>query len=112
MTSIHANFIAAFLKPANIQEQPFCVAAMRAMGMFSDWQHKPTDWPEDVLCRQNTPYVFHKKLGRWVPTSEKFGFFADIREWLDMMDDRKDYQTTFQGWYDTPRPSRTPYMSV
>ena len=85
---------------------------MRAMAMYSDWQPKPADWPEDVLCRQNTPHVFHQKLGRWVPTDDKFSHFADIREWLNMMDDRKNYQASFQTWYDTPRPSRTPYMSI
>ena len=113
MTSIHANFISTYLKPKDAQQEyRFSPPAMRAMAMYSDWQTKPADWPEDVLCRQNTPYAYHHKLGRWVPTSDKFGFFADIREWLDMMDDRKDYQAAFQIWYDEPRPSRIPYMSV
>jgi hypothetical protein len=115
MTSIHANFITTYLKHQDspCQPEPYKnPAAMRAMAMYSDWQPKPADWPEDVLCRQNTPHVFHQKLGRWVPTDDKFSHFADIREWLNMMDDRKNYQTSFQTWYDTPRPSRTPYMSI
>ncbi len=113
MTTIHANFITTYLKPQPEEPQPISnPAALRAMEMYSDWQTKPADWPEDVLCRQNTPYAFHKKLNRWVPTSPSLGFFADIREWLDMMDDRKDYASTFQSWYDHPRPTRTPYWSI
>jgi hypothetical protein len=111
MTTIHANFIATYLKPQEPQSN-LSPAALRSMRMYSDWQSKPADWPEDVLCRQNTPHAFHEKLGRWVPTSEKLGFFADIRDWLAMMDDRKNYQESFQTWYDEPRPSRIPYMSV
>jgi len=110
---IHANFFNAFLKPFNLPEQPpINYAAERAARMFSDWQKTPQGWPADVRCRENTPYAFHEKLGRWVPTSPAVGFFADIREWLNMMDDRKDYQATFQSWYDQPRPSRTPYITL
>jgi hypothetical protein len=117
MTSIHANFISTYLKPQvaplDCQSEPITnPAAMRAMAMYSDWQPTPADWPENVMCRQNTPHVFHQKLGRWVPSDDKFSHFADIREWLNMMDDRKNYQASFQTWYDTPRPSRTPYMSL
>lgn len=112
---IHANFFNTFLKPFHVPEEkepPINHAAERAARMFSDWQQTPQSWPADIRCRENTPYAFHAKLGRWVPTNEKLGFFADIREFLDMMDDRKDYQKTFQTWYDQPRPSRTPYITL
>lgn len=115
-TDIHANFFNAFLKPFHQQEQEpqsqINYAAERAARMYDDWQTPPSQWPVDVRCRQNTPHAFHAKLGRWVPTSSAIGFYADVREWLNMMDDRKDYQTTFQVWYDQPRPSRTPYLSL
>lgn len=108
--SIHANFFNTYLK----QEQlpPTNPAAERAARLFSDWQPTPAQWPADVRCRDNTPYAFHQKLGRWVPTNEKLGFCADIREFLNRMDDRKDYQATFQTWYDQPRPSRAPYLTL
>jgi hypothetical protein len=106
---IHANFFNTFLKP---HQPPANYAAERAAQMFSDWQPTPQNWPEDIRCRENTPHAFHEKLGRWVPTNEKIGFFADIREFLSLMDDRKDYQATFQTWYDQPRPSRIPYLTL
>lgn len=109
--SIHANFFNTYLKQEQ-QQPPTNPAAERAARLFSDWQPTPAQWPADVRSRDNTPYVFNAKLSRWVPTNEKLGFCADIREFLDRMDDRKDYQVTFQTWYDQPRPSRTPYLTL
>ncbi len=86
-------------------------AARRAMALYNDWTAPDPSWPRDTLARNGMPYAYHEKLGRWVPTSERFGFSADLREWLDMMDDRKDYTTKFQTWYDQPRPTRQPYVS-
>ena len=85
--------------------------AVRAMSLYSDWSAPQPNWPKDTLSRNGIPYAFHERLGRWVPTSESIGFFADIRDWLSLMDDRKDYTSKFQSWYDHPRPSRQPYVS-
>ena len=85
--------------------------AVRAMSLYSDWSAPEPHWPKGTLARNGTPYAFHERLGRWVPTSESIGFFADIRDWLSLMDDRKDYTSKFQSWYDHPRPSRQPYVS-
>jgi len=86
--------------------------ARRAMSLYNDWSEPDSSWPSGTLCRNGMPYAFHERLGRWVPTSERFGFYADMREWLEMADDHKDYTATFQTWYDQPRPSRQPYLSV
>jgi hypothetical protein len=85
--------------------------AVRAMALYSDWAAPEPHWPKGTLSRNGMPYAFHERLGRWVPTSESIGYFADIRDWLEMMDDRKDYTSKFQSWYDHPRPSRAPYVS-
>jgi hypothetical protein len=85
--------------------------ALSAMVIYNDWSAPAPHWPVGTLSRGGLPYVFHERLGRWVQTSERFGFYADMREWLKMMDDHKDYTTKFESWYIQPRPTRPPYVS-
>ncbi len=109
------RFLAQAEQKHNQQEQlstGLSPQARRAMSLYNDWSEPDPSWPSGTLCRNGMPYAFHERLGRWVPTSERFGFYADMREWLEMADDHKDYTATFQTWYDQPRPSRQPYLSV
>ncbi len=111
----HFNKLLKYAEEQHAQQEALAInlspAARRAMALYSDWSPPEEGWPEGTLSRKGIPYAYHEKLGRWVPTSDRFGFCADVREWLDMMDDRKDYTTKFQTWYDQPRPTRQPYVS-
>lgn len=55
----------------------------RAAKMYTDWDES-SDSSSKIKYRSGKPYVFHKSVGKWVPTLEVFDYAADIQDWLNM----------------------------
>jgi hypothetical protein len=78
----------------------------RAAKLYNDWENDvPSEWPTHVRKRNGNPYVFHKKIGKWVPTHSSFNFLPDIHDWIsnNATTSSKDRQEFLNNWINMSR---------
>jgi hypothetical protein len=88
--------------------------AERAAKFYNDWETDvPSYWPDNVRKRHGLPYVFHKKIGKWIPTHSTFDYLPDICEWINnnATTSANDRQEFLNNWINLSRLIRmkSPY---
>lgn len=85
-------------------------AATKATKMYDDWEdHEEYSSNGTVVkYRINTPYVFHKKVGKWVATTKEFEYLPDMSTWVtnNSTQSSSDRTDIYNKWKDLPRSQR------
>jgi hypothetical protein len=85
-------------------------AATKAAKMYDDWQDNEeySSSGTHIKYRNNTPHVFHKKVGKWVATTKEFEYLSDMSTWVTTNSTQSSGDRTdiYNKWKDLPRSQR------
>lgn len=89
--------------------------AERAATFYNDWDvvSDRDDIPSNARMRRGVVYMFHTRLGKWVPVLKEFNWSHDMHDWLlaNATNSSTDRDIYYKRWKSVSRKIRakTPY---
>lgn len=104
MNASHTNYTNANMSNNSVDQ------STKAAKMYDDWNDNEEYSSRGTLIkhRNNTPHVFHKRVGKWVATIKDFDYIHDFSSWVitNSPQSSSDRSDIYNKWKDLPRSQR------